>query len=144
MPLVREKELIHRHHFRLAIPGLTTVGYFSVCTGLEMEVEVFQYAEGGNNEFVHNLPGRVRYPNLHLTHGLTDQDALQKWFWATRTKAELREITIELQSPDGRARRTWTFADAFPVKWTGPVVDAGSAEYGTESLEIAHSGLKGA
>ena len=27
-----------------------------------MEFDVFEWAEGGNNEFVHHLPGRVRYP----------------------------------------------------------------------------------
>ena len=29
-----------------------------------MEFEVFEWAEGGNNEFVHHLPGRMRYPYL--------------------------------------------------------------------------------
>ena len=32
--------------------------------------------------------------------------------------------------------------DAFPVRWTGPSFDAnGAAVFGTETLEIAHSGL---
>jgi hypothetical protein len=34
-----------------------------------------------------------------------------------------------------------TFADAFPVRWTGPSFDANTTGLGTESLEIAHSGL---
>ena len=70
-----------------------------------MEFEVFEWAEGGNNEFVHHLPGRLRYPYLRLEAGLTEDDAMQKWFWATREKAELKEITVELQSQDGSKPR---------------------------------------
>ena len=38
--------------------------------------------------------------------------------------------------------RTFAFHDAFPVRWTGPSFDAnGAAVFGTETLEIAHSGM---
>src|ERR671934_1030859 len=111
------------NHFKITLPGIE-VGMFQQCHGLSMEFEVFEWAEGGNNEFVHHLPGRVRYPYLTLTGGLTDQDALQQWFWATRQQAQLKEITVELQSSDFQKRRAWTFADAFPVRWSGPTVAA--------------------
>ena len=107
-----------------------------------MEFEVFEWAEGGNNEFIHHLPGRLRYPYLRLEAGLTKDDAVQKWFWATREKADLREITVQLLSQDGSDTRSWTFADAFPIKWSGPTIAAASAAMSEEVLEIAHSGLK--
>ena len=134
-------KLISDHNFKLSVPGLD-IGVFKVCHGLSMEFEVFEWAEGGNNEFVHHLPGRLRYPYLRLESGLTESDAVQKWFWATRLQAELKEITIELLSQDGQVTRSWTFADAFPIKWSGPTVAAASAAMAEESLEIAHSGLK--
>jgi phage tail-like protein len=123
------------------VPGLD-IGTFKVCHGLSMEFEVFEWAEGGNNEFIHHLPGRLRYPYLRLEAGLTQDDAVQKWFWATREKADLREITVQLMSQDGSKTRSWTFADAFPIKWTGPTIAAASAAMSEEVLEIAHSGLK--
>ena len=45
---------------------------------------------------------------------------MQEWFWKTREQAELKEITVELQTQDGSTKRSWTFADAFPVRWSGP------------------------
>ena len=111
--------LISDHNFKLSVPGLD-IGTFKVCHGLSMEFEVFEWAEGGNNEFVHHLPGRVRYPYLRLEAGLTEDDAMQKWFWATREKADLKEITVELMSQDGSKTRSWTFADAFPIKLERP------------------------
>jgi phage tail-like protein len=128
-------------HFKVSVPGLT-IGTFRECDGLSMEFDVFEWAEGGNNEFIHHLPGRMRYPYLRLTSGMTDDVALQTWFWKTREQAELKEVTIELQTQDGTTKRAWTFADAFPVKWHGPGIAADAVALGMESLEIAHSGLK--
>ena len=130
--------------FKITVPGVDTVGLFMSCDGLEMSVEVMEYAEGGRNGAPHHLPGRITYPHITLSRGLTDQDALLKWFNATRTKAELKEITIELINHANRSPvRTWSFVEAFPVRWTGPRFAAGDTGVATESLEIAHGGLSG-
>jgi|tagenome__1003787_1003787.scaffolds.fasta_scaffold20277459_2 phage tail-like protein len=126
--------------FTVKIPDIDTIGYFSSCTGLELSCEVFEYQEGGNNDFVHRLPGPVTYPNLVLSRGLTNEEALLKWFWATHTKAERKEVLLTLG--EGSASRKWAFADAFPVRWTGPQIGADGRTIATETLEIAHTGLK--
>jgi phage tail-like protein len=38
--------------------------------------------------------------------------------------------------------RTWSFADAFPIKWAGPNLNASSNQVATETLEIVHGGLQ--
>jgi phage tail-like protein len=131
---------LSRHNFVLKIPDIDTIGFFLSCSGLELSFDTYEYHEGGNNDFVHRLPGGLHYPNLILSRGLTNEDALLKWFYATHTKAETKEITLTLSY--GGTNRTWTFADAYPVKWTGPQLDAGGSDLATETLEIAHSGLK--
>jgi len=128
------------HSFVLKIPDIDTVGFFLQCSGLELTFDTYEYREGGNNDFVHRLPGGIHYPNLILSRGLTREDALLKWFWATHTQAERKEITLTLKTTN--AERTWTFADAFPVKWVGPQIDSSGSDIATEMLEIAHSGLK--
>jgi phage tail-like protein len=135
------KALVSDHNFKVSVPGID-IGTFRECDGLSMEFDVFEWAEGGNNEFVHHLPGRARYPYLRLSGGLTENKAMQQWFEKTREKAELKEVTIELRSQNGKSTRSWTFADAFPIRWTGPQITADSRGMATESLEIAHSGLK--
>jgi phage tail-like protein len=119
---------------------IETIGMFMHCSGLEVTFDTYDYHEGGNNEFVHRLPGVMRYTNLVLTRGMTNEDALLKWLWATKTKAERKQVTLTLNA--GQASRTWTFADAFPVRWTGPQIDTSSHDIATETLEIAHSGLQ--
>ena len=135
------QKLISDHTFKVSVSGLD-IGTFHECDGLSMEFDVFEWAEGGNNEFVHHLPGRQRYPYLRLSAGLTENKAIQEWFEKTREKAELKEVTIELTTQDGKSKRSWTFAEAFPIRWGGPRAAASSGGMAVETLEIAHSGLK--
>ena len=53
------------YKFYIEIQGLY-VAEFTECGGLEMEREVEPYAEGGVNDFVHQLPGRVKYSDITL------------------------------------------------------------------------------
>lgn len=125
--------------FVLSVPDIDTIGQFAQCSGLEMSFEMFEYAEGGNNEYVHKLPGRLHCPNLLLTRGLTNSDALLRWFAQTKTQAQTKQISLTVKN--GPDQRVFSFADAFPVRWTGPSFDASTVGLGTETLEIAHSGL---
>jgi phage tail-like protein len=133
-------DLISTYRFTVKIPDVDTIGHFNRCDGLELSFELYEYREGGMNDFVHHLPGGLRYPNLVLTRGLTNEQALLKWFWTTHTQAERKEILVTLG--DGTVSRSWTFNEAFPVRWTGPQIESNGSAVATESLEIAHSGLK--
>jgi phage tail-like protein len=128
------------HSFVLRIPEIDTVGFFMSCTGLKLSVDVLEYREGGNNDVIHRLPTGLRYPNLVLSRGLTQEDVLLKWFAATLNEPQLKEITLTLKTAE--AERTWTFTDAFPIDWTGPTIDSNGAGMCMETLEIAHGGLK--
>ncbi len=133
------EQLLAAHVFLLSVPQIDMIGQFSHCSGLEMSFEMFEYAEGGNNDYVHRFPGRLQFPNLILSRGLTNSDALLRWFAQTKTKAETKQVTLTVKS--GANQRQFTFQDAFPVRWTGPTFDTNAPAIGTESLEIAHSGL---
>jgi phage tail-like protein len=121
--------------------GDIEIGRFTECTGLSVEWDVQTYAEGGENRFEHKLRGRVKYPNLVLKRGITHEDALLKWFFQSREHKERRSITLTLVGPDGKPVRTFSFASAIPVKWTGPNFNAGSNNIAMETLELAHEGF---
>src|SRR4051812_40258754 len=127
--------------FELDIQG-QSVGYFTEVTGLSAEVETFAYSEGGNNEFQHKLPTRVKYPNLVLKRGMTDKADLQRWFQKTNTQAQRTGIPLTMLDQEGTRLRTWSFVNAFPIKWTGPNFNAGQAALAIEAIEIAHDGIK--
>jgi phage tail-like protein len=147
-----------RHHKNGATPdpvgelrfqvrlGSLNIGRFRECGGIAVEVETKDYMEGGVNDFVHKLPTRIKYPNVVLKRGVTHEAALLDWFYATRNDypGQWQELTIQLNGPGGDKIRAWAFTNAYPVKWTGPTLNAGSNQIAVETLEMVHNGFKAA
>jgi phage tail-like protein len=128
--------------FRVELNSLD-VGGFSEVTGLQAEVELFDYREGGVNEYMHRLAGPVKYPaNLVLKHGLMDADRL--WQWEQEMlQGNIRRtnVSIILLDSAGKDKWRWDFKEACPVKWSGPDLKAGTAEVAVETLELTHRGF---
>ncbi len=128
-----------------------TIGSFMEVSGLEVQVETAEteIKEGGQNEFIHRFPGRLKWSNLVLKRGTTSDNALFDWFKQTAGESYSETDTLDrklaaLAMVDGQGEilRTWVFYDAFPVKWTGPKFAATSSEIATEQLEVAHHGFR--
>jgi phage tail-like protein len=117
-----------------------TLGTFGAIRGLEAQVDILEYREGGINDVVHRLPGQLTYPNLVLSNGLTSS-AVEEWFAKTRLGADRHTMTVTFLDADGEAVRAWAFAAAYPIRWTGPVLSAGATDIAGEELEIAHGGM---
>jgi phage tail-like protein len=121
---------------------------FSECSGLEMTTDVFEYQEGGLNEYSHKLPGRTKLSNITLKRGFATANELYNWYLEieqdllTGKSITRKQVTITLYSTATQEElMRWTLNDAFPVKWTGPAFKAGEAEVAIESLEFAHHGI---
>ena len=132
-------------HFVLAIDGLASVN-FSKCSGLVGEVGVEEYPEGGENRFAHRFPTRASFPNLVLSQGAGPLQELWDWFSEYHVTGMVmpRDGTVVLMSTvDGALApvRVWGFTRGWPVKLTGPDLDAQSSAVAIESIEIAHHGL---
>ncbi|MEX1022723.1 MAG: phage tail protein [Dehalococcoidia bacterium] len=137
--------------FMFEVDGIT-IGAFMEVSGLEVEVDMAdgEIKEGGQNEYVHRMPGRLKWSNLVLKRGTTQDNALFDWFRTSSGEGYAgRQDTLErklaaLAMVDGQGDilRTWVFYDAFPVKWTGPRFAASSTEVASEQLEVAHHGFR--
>lgn len=126
------------------------IGYFMEVSGLEVTVETERVVEGGQNSFVHQLPGRMTWPNIRLKRGVTQSDNLLAWlnkssgeqFAVNGNKLTRSSAAITLIGAGGKRLRAWEFDGAFPIKWNGPSFAVESAEAATEELEIAHHGFR--
>ena len=120
------------------------LGAFMTCDGLALEFQVEQREEGGNNAFVHMLPGRVKYSNVKFTRPINGDSAkVRAWLsemtrQVRRTTAEITALTI-----DGKKVASWGLDGVIPVRWTGPSFSADSPKVATETLELAHHGFLG-
>ncbi|MEI2732812.1 MAG: phage tail protein [Dermatophilaceae bacterium] len=119
-----------------------TLGAFSGCEGLGCEVVMESREEGGNNGFVHQLPTRLKYPNIKLSRPLgRDTEKIAKWFATMATGYKRRTGTIEAMRADGTVIATWGLLDVVPVRWSGPSLSTDSPKVLTETVEIAHHGF---
>ena len=145
----RTSDALSSGKFLFEVEGLE-ICQFSEVSGLSVEVQVESVEEGGENQFVHKLPGRMSWPNITLKRGIVDGDNLFAWlgkssgegYAGNNSKLERRSAAITLLALDGSRLRSWNLADAFAVRWTGPSFAATSTEAATEELEIAHHGFK--
>jgi phage tail-like protein len=129
--------------FKVEFKGIAVKdGYFASVTGFSSQTDVLEYAEGGQNTFVHRLPTRVKQGNITLKRGVISDSSLLDWYQKTVVEAKSVSLQITLLHIDTmRPVRVWNFIDAFPVKWTGSDLTAASTEFLTETLEVAHGGM---
>jgi len=121
---------------------------FSECSGLQLETDVFEYQEGGLNEYAHKLPGRTKHTNVTLKRGFATSNELYQWY--SEMEQDLlqgkgvthKQVTITLYSPAQQEElMRWTLNNAFPVKWVGPAFKTDEAAVAVETLEFAHHGI---
>jgi len=134
--------------FKLEVGGVT-IGAFTEVTGLSVQMEIEEIAEGGNNESTIKVPGRLKWPNLVLKRGVTDNNSLFDWlakcsgegFEKEQHKVTKQTGTISLLDAKKEVVRSWKFRDAMPVRWTGPTFAASAGALALEELEVSHGGF---
>lgn len=144
--------------------GALQVAGFQECTGLTLETKTYDYAEGGRNASLLKFPERGQVSNITLKRGMVvgpTGDALFRWhrdvmtgaFDATdnphRRPADpnddvAQRLAIVLQDERGLEVKRWRLVRAFPVKWQGPELKAGSSTLAIEALVLACEGLEAA
>lgn len=139
-------EVVGALRWYLEIDGITE-GIFREVTGLDSETEVIEHriAGKGGNLVVHKIPGALKWSNIVLRRGITDDRKLHDW----RTKIEQGQVegnrkngSVTLYNPAGTAVAKYTFKNGWPCKFKGPALDAGKNEIAIEELEICHEGLE--
>lgn len=146
-PLSADLSLSSR--FLFEVDGVE-IGLFATVRGLEVSSQTVNVEEGGQNGYTHKLPGRLDWPNITFTRGLTQSDALFDWmgrtsgegFAAKGNKVGRSTGAITAVAGDGTRLRSWSLEGVIPVRWKGPEFDGSSDSLLSEELEIAHHGFR--
>ena len=126
-------------------------GAFQECTGLEIEMDVQEYLEGGRNDGVIQRIGRAKYTNIVLKRGMfygADEKVNRDlWRWLQDVVSGKRPVArydgiIEVKSRAGETVATWVFDRGLPAKIRGPELNGKSGDIAIEELHIAHEGLR--
>lgn len=134
--------VIGAYRFAVELDGMLVAG-FSEVTGLESQTEYEEIREGGVNGYVHRLPKGVRTPPIVLRRGISSSQELWSWYEASSQGRVTRKSgSIILYKQDGAELCRWNFFEAYPVRWTGPTLNASASEVAVEAVELIHNGIK--
>lgn len=122
-------------NFLVELDGITRAT-FHECSGFDSTVEVIEYNEGGSLSSM-KLPGRVRYNNLMLKRGMTDDMELYNWHLAAvQGNVQRKNGSILLLDRAGNLSARWDFTQAWPTKCTGPGLNAEDSKIAFDTYEI--------
>ena len=126
-------------------------GGFQEISGLEVEMDVQEYQEGGRNDGVIRRVGRAKYQNLVLKRGMLyagpDGVNQELWSWLQGVVSGVRPVArydgiIQVMSVGDEVVATWAFDRGLPARIRGPELNAKTGEIAIEELHIAHEGLR--
>lgn len=109
--------------------------------GLNMELEVENIKEGGQNLFEHKIPGRSKFSDLTLKRGLLLDSEVIKWVKSALYDREFMpaSMNIHLLNNEHDPLLTWKIFKAWPRKWNVSDLNATENSIMVETLEIAYN-----
>ncbi|WMJ72678.1 phage tail protein [Cytophagaceae bacterium ABcell3] len=114
---------------------------FQSVSGLSVDVQTEDIAEGGENRFQHALPVRKQYPNLVLKRGLTTNSKLTEWCRKAVEDFDFEptDLLVELLNEEGEPLMSWNVLHAYPVKWSVDDLNAQESKIVIESIELSYN-----
>jgi phage tail-like protein len=130
-------------NFVVEIDGIASAAFAEVDVP-DVTIDVVEYREGTDKTSgTRKLPGRVRYANVRLRRGVSANLELYEWFDAVRRGSLVqRDVAIVLHDAEHTEVRRWHVYRAWPVKYTGPSLNAKGKDVAIEELELACEGLE--
>ncbi|BFM43845.1 phage tail protein [Flavobacterium sp. CFS9] len=131
-------------HFLVEFQGLGTKEkdhQFQSVSGLSVDIETEEIAEGGENRFKHKLPVKTKYPNLTLKRGiLIDSDVID---WCRKAienfSFEPVNLTVKLLNQEHQPLVSWNVVHAYPVKWSVEDFNAEESKLVVENIELTYN-----
>ncbi len=122
------------------------IAAFSEVSGLDSENTPIEYREGADaTNAMRQLPGIEKYSHVVLKRGITGSTALWDWRKEVRDGGSSfppsRSVVIKLLNEKhdrGTPAMTWTLINAWPLKITGPTLNAKGNDFAVEQVDLAH------
>ena len=130
-------------NFRVEIQGITAASFIEV-RGLDVSIDVVDYRPGDSKvNTEQKLPGLYKVSDVTLKRGLTRDLSLWNWInSALNGNVNRTTVAITLLDQADNPVLVFKLRNAWPRKWSGPVLNSGCSDVAIEELELAHEGLE--
>ncbi|WP_186757798.1 phage tail protein [Echinicola salinicaeni] len=134
-------------HFLVEFTGLDTGQgdhEFQSVSGLSVDIDTEEIAEGGENRFKHKFPVKTKYPNLVLKRGVLMDSKLISWCRDAIEDFQFKpiDLTVKLLNEEHEPLMTWNVVHAYPVKWNIEDFNAQESKMAIESIELSYNYFK--
>ena len=146
-------EVLLQHRFTVEVVGILTstvmpiTGFFTEVEGLEAEVELIEYQTVTifGEAVTQKIPGQPKWDEVTLKRGVTD--GMGFWAWNEIVQKGFVElarssVTITLYDLESNPWAQWDLDKAWPVKVSGPSLNAEANEVAVEEIVLVHEGLR--
>ncbi|MGZ3751836.1 MAG: phage tail protein, partial [Mucilaginibacter sp.] len=125
-------------------PQLPNDARFQDVTGLTVDVNLDTYTEGGENRFVHRLPGRTRYTDLVLKRGMTLVSGVTAWCQDSIENFNYQptNMLISILNEDHLPVTSWYVVNAIPIKYDISGLNAAQNQIVIESITLRYEYYK--
>ncbi len=132
-------------HYKIEVQGEIT-GFFTECGGLGSETEIIEHKiiDERGVEIIQKIPGRMKYTDITLKRGITDN--MDVWKWRKMVEdgdvaGARRNGSIVMFDQKLTEVARWNLRNAWPSKVSGPSLQSDSNAVGIEEMTIVHEGL---
>lgn len=143
MATAQRLEMHANFRFTVMVDGVNHA-VFMECKLPSLQIETLEVKEGGLNNYVHQLPVRLKPGSITLKHGITKSDALLKWYkdvvqamTTGNTASIMKSVTVTMLTIKREPLATFQLNQAYPKKWSGPTLKADDKAIAVEELELA-------
>ncbi|WP_319481059.1 phage tail protein [uncultured Draconibacterium sp.] len=131
-------------HFSVEFPDISSSSSdqrFQSVSGLTVDVDTEEIAEGGENRFKHKVPVRTKYPNLVLKRGLLVDSEVIKWCRDAVEDFSFKptNLVVKLLNEKHEPLMSWNVVHAYPVKWSMSDFNAEESKLAIETLELTYN-----
>ncbi|SRX54959.1 phage tail protein [Aequorivita sp. CIP111184] len=131
-------------HFKVEFNGISSQEkdiQFQSVSGLSVDIETEEFAEGGENRFKHKFPVRSTFPNLVLKRGMVTDSELIKWCRNAIESFQFEpvDLTVKLLNENHEPLVTWNVVHAYPIKWDVAELNAEESKITIETIELAYN-----
>lgn len=103
----------------------------------DASIEVIEYRQGNSFNTL-KLPGRVKFSNITLRRGVTQDNELYNWWKQTRDgNLQRRSGSVILLDETRQEVKRWNFFEAWPVRYKFPDLNAEGNQEAIEVIELA-------
>lgn len=130
---------LQKYRFRVIIPSISAEIGFTTVSGLNLEIGVAEYSEGGY-PYAHKLPGKPKVGEVTCEKGMyVGSQDMYNLVKSTLTNGDFRQtVIIQHLTRDGEVGIEYKLAECWASKWETGGLDASSDDVAMETLTLQY------